>query len=47
MEVPGSGSLSSGLRAQVYSGYFNDNLSFFGTVGDESNTVDKHTKQVC
>ena len=26
----GSGSLSSGLRAQVYPGYFNDNLSFFG-----------------
>ena len=32
----GSGSLSSGLRAQVYSGYFNDNLSFFGTVGGSS-----------
>ena len=32
----GSGSLSSGLRAQVYPGYFNDNLSFFGTVGGSS-----------
>lgn len=32
----GSGSLSSGLRAQVYSGYFNDNLSFFGSVGGSS-----------
>ena len=28
--------MSSGLRAQVYSGYFNDNLSFFGTVGGRS-----------